>query len=274
MIEVIEQALRSRFLPDEDFYRRKCRNTLTDFISKDFLAIPPMNQENEQLLEDLKKRSMDQFVDNPNNSFVDCTKTFCRTLTYKDNKTFSFTKESLGNDVDVSYNSILLTPEYGSRQIFVNHSQFIYPDLLYDGCKGVPPQNKVCTIDSSRISPQGYFEDAPIKLLECYRFNTYFQDYNTTKVCRRFINITGLMETQICDLLRKEILKAQAFTLNYILKYPIITVMPYFENGAISTLNKTVWFDEFENSLRQMFQDKLEKIELILTAHDLSYEKI
>lgn len=274
MNQLLEMAIRSQFMPNEDLYRKMCRDSLTLFLNADFMSINPMNQVDDILMEELRLRSMDSFVDNPDSNFIECSKTFCRTLLYNENKQFSFKKVSSCKDVEIVYDSILLTPEFGSSQIFVNHSQFIYPDCVYNGESGVPPQNKVCTIDSLKINPKEYFKNEPIKLLECYRFNTFFQDYEVTKVCRRFINITNLNNEQVCDILRKEILRAQAFTLNYILKFPTITTMPYFKNGSISQLNRETWTEEFNKSLRLLFQEKMKNIKTIIASYGLSYEKV
>ncbi len=268
--DFMEKAIRAQFMPHEDIYREKCRETLNLFLDTGFMTIKPFDQDDEQIIQGIEQRSTDGFANI--SDFTAGSQYFCRLLCYEKTKDLVYENGKISQD----YTVFLVRPLKGSNSFSIKRTQLLYGNDLFDGTirgrfNGPETFGKyIGTVDGN-----DYIDfQLPNKILESYCFNTVSR-FHKTEICRRLLDVDGMSNRDLCELVRTEILKAQAFALNYIINFPSITIKPYGSNfGGINKINFEVWMDEFEKSCKAAFEERLRDVEAKLNELGIDYERV
>lgn len=268
---------RQRDLPDEELYRKKCQTSFSEFLERGFMSIDNY-EDDSRLIEQLNLRSGDVFVDTENNNFLAVCNTFCRVVEYVRSEGSIYNQDTLKGKIVQPYDFSIFKPLMGNKEIIIKHTQFRYGNKaatgnIVDIYRDVPDfGNYVCMIDNHLIDPSTWFleKDNQGLYLECFRFPTISR-FHKNELCRHMLNIEGKDEDEILQILKKEIVRAQAVALRYILNYPQVTTLPYFLDGAIGSINVKIWTDEFDKSVRGLLENKLKNIEKQIETLGISY---
>ncbi len=268
--DFMEKAIRAQFMPHEDIYREKCRETLNLFLDTGFMTIKPFDQDDEQIIQGIEQRSTDGFANI--SDFTAGSQYFCRLLCYEKTKDLVYENGKISQD----YTVFLVRPLKGSNSFSIKRTQLLYGNDVFDGTiKGRFNGPETFGKYIGTVDGNDYIDfQLPNKILESYCFNTVSR-FNKTEICRRLLNVDGMSNQDLCKLVRKEILKAQAFALFHIINCPLITIKSYWSNqDIIGSINQKVWMDEFEKSCKAAFEERLRDVEAKLNELGIDYERV
>lgn len=251
-------------MTENERYTERVRDAFENFLVSKFIEYKPFSITDDRIIADAKDRS----VVNYNGGFLQLVQSFASILTIK-------------GLADMEYNGNkfkqLILRSSDSKLIKINYSDFQYYNSFYKGKEDSSHfgydyddtnARYVNLFDGKLIDPDKLASNIDRQILMGYRFNTVNR-YGSMRTCYRLYSLSG-NEKPDADVIRRQILRAQALSLLIAAKYPVLC-MPTNNGESISPSMYDITKEEgaqFASKIRA----KLSEIERLLSKHSLTYE--
>lgn len=183
--------------------------------------------------------------------------------------------------VDMEYNGnnfkqLILKSSKG-QQIRINFSDFHYHNSFYTGKDDFSKfgydyddtnARYVNILDGKLVSPETLAQNVGSPILLGYDFNTVNR-YGKLRTCRRLYSLTDNLKTE-ADIIRKQILRAQAIALLIAAKYPVLCLPSYNRELLYPYMYDIT--KEIGSQYTSKIRAKLYEVEQTLREHGLTYE--
>lgn len=242
-------------------YAERINKAFEEFINHGFINYSPWEKSDDEIIEDAGKRS----IKLPQNGLLADAQNFASIYTVGEPKT----GENNGNEFEY-FNIYALD----GQSIRLNFSDFMYfRSLEKSRCKGFTTfdpktAHYITTVNDSRVEIHFTDEQEEQKILAGYWFNT-IKRYHTVRPCYRLYMFTD-EKSKDAEIIRCQILRAQAFSLLLLAKYPYMGVVSYNWESLGSEHYDIA--EEVIGKKVTVIRTKLSKIEAELRRKGLTYE--
>lgn len=246
----------------QERYIERVRNAYENFLVSKFIEYKPFSMSDDRVIADAKERS----IINYDGGLMQWMQSFVSIYTVE-------------GAVDMEYNGNnfkrLILKSSNGTQLGINFSDFQCYNSFYKGKEDSSNfgydyddtnARYVNLLDGKLIDPDKLASNIGSQILMGYRFNTVNR-YGSMRICYRLYSLSG-NEKLDADIIRRQILRAQALSLLIAAKYPVLC-MP--TNNGESPYMYDITKEEgiqFASKIRA----KLSEIEQSLRAHGLTYE--
>jgi len=247
---------------NETAYAERINKAFDEFINHGFINYSPWRKSDDEVITDAEGRS----VKNPSNcGFMQDSQNFASIYTIGESKTLDYN----GNQ----FNCFFLRPMEG-KPIRLNFSDFKYGrslDMFRGEC--FPSYNSrnanyANTVNDKIVEP--YYDTMGQKgqqILVGYWFDT-INAFDSRRPCYRLYTLTGNLRKD-AEITRKQILRAQAYTLSTLARFPFKGVD--YNNGCVGAEHYNIAEEQISQKMVQI-RTKLYEIENELHKRGLSYE--
>lgn len=240
-------------------YAERIKTTFDEFINEGFINYSPWEKSDEEVINDAHQRST---IFKSGELMNDC-QSFASIYTFEECKELEYN----GCYFDVLY----LKPFEGNHIMLFNSDFHYFRSLDKSRCKGLGfgynPHAAIYinTINDEIKSPQILSKGQQI--LVGYEFGTV-NKFDKRRICYRLYTLTG-NKSNDAEIIRRQILRAKAFTLLMLVKYPF--------KGAVFTASGicSTYYDIAEEELGRkevIIHAKLSEIETELQKRGITYE--
>lgn len=251
-------------MSNEERYRERVKDAFDKFIVSPFIEYKPYSMSDEAIIADAKERSNINF----NGGRLQWMQSFAAIYTIKG----AIDMEYNGND----FKQLILKSSKG-QQIRINFSDFIYYNSFYTGNDDSSTfgydyddsnARYINILDGKLISPETLAQNVGSPILLGYNFNTVNR-YRKLRTCRRMYSLTGNLKTD-AEIIRKQILRAQAIALLIAAKYPVLCLPSYNRENIYPFMYDIT--KEIGSQYTSKIRAKLYEVEQTLREHGLTYE--
>lgn len=251
-------------MTENERYTERVRDAFEKFLISNFVEYKPYSIGDDRIIADAKDRS----IVNYNGGFLQLVQSFASILTI----------EGFAN---MEYNGTkfkqLILKSSDEKMVRMNYSDFLYYNSFYKGKGNLSHfgydyddsnARYVNLLDGKLIDPDKLAANTDSQILMGYRFNTV-NKRGSLRTCYRLYSLSG-NEKLDADIIRAQILRAQALSLLIAAKYTILC-MPTNNGERICPYMYDITKDEGSKYVSRI-RTKLHEIEQSLREHGLSYE--
>lgn len=251
-------------MSEQDRYRERVRNAFEKFLSSSFIEYKPYSMDDDRIISDAEERSDINY----NGGLLQWMQSFASIYTIEGAKEL----EWAGRE----FTSLFLKPHTGNA-IRVNYTDFRYNNSFYTGDYDTyhwdykydeSNARFVNLLDDKIIDPAALASHVGQQILVGYSFPTV-NTFKKLRTCYRFYSLNDDGGNN-ANIIRKQILRAQAFALLLAAKYPVLCLPSYnFEHIESYMYDIT---KEIGSQYIQRLRIKLSEVERALNGHGLTYE--
>lgn len=208
-------------MSNEELYRERVKEAFEKFLVSPFIEYKPYSMSDEAIVTDAKERSNINF----DGGRLQWMQSFASIYTIE-------------GAVDMEYNGNnikqLILKSFKCQQIRINFSDFHYHNSFYTGKDDYSKfgydyddinARYINILDDRLVSPETLARNVGSPILMGYDFNTVNR-YGKLRTCRRLYSLTDDLKTD-AEIIRKQILRAQAIALLIAAKYPLLCLPSY-----------------------------------------------
>lgn len=251
-------------MSNEERYRERVKDAFENFLVSRFIEYKPYFMSDEVIITDAKDRSNINF----DGGRLRWMQSFASIYTIE-------------GAADMEYNGFnfkqLILKSSKGQQIRINFSDFHYHNSFYTGKDDSSKfgydyddtnARYINILDGKLVSPETLAQNVESPILLGYDFNTVNR-YRKLRTCRRLYSLTDDLKTD-AEIIRKQILGAQAIALLIAAKYPVLCLPSYNrENIYLYMYDIT---KEIGSQYTSKIRAKLYEVEQTLRKHGLTYE--
>lgn len=251
-------------MTENERYTQRVRDAFEKFLVSKFIEYKPYSISDDRIIADAKDRS----IVNYDGGFLQLVQSFASILTIE-------------GFADMEYNGNkfkqLILKSSDGKLVRMNYSDFQYYTSFYKGKENLSHfgydyddtnARYVNLLDGKLIDPDKLATNTDSQILMGYRFNTV-NKRGSLRTCYRLYSLSG-NEKLDADIIRDQILRAQALSLLIAAKYPILC-MPTNNGERICPYMYDITKEEGAKYV-SCIRTKLHEIEQSLREQGLSYE--
>lgn len=251
-------------MSNEERYRERVKDAFDKFLVSPFIEYKPYSMSDEAIIADAKERS----IVNYDGGFLQLVQSFASILTIE-------------GFADMEYNGTkfkqLILKSSDGKMVRMNYSDFLYYNSFYKGKGNLSHfgydyddsnARYINLLDGKLIDPDKLAANTDSQILMGYRFNTV-NKRGSLRTCYRLYSLSG-NEKLDADIIRTQILRAQALSLLIAAKFPILC-MPTNNGERICPYMYDITKEE-GGKYTSCLRTKLHEIEQSIREHGLSYE--
>lgn len=251
-------------MSNEELYRERVKDAFENFLVSPFIEYNPYTMSDEAIVADAKERSNINF-DGGRLQWMQSFASICTIEGVAD-------MEYNGNN----FKQLILKSSNG-QQIRINFSDFHYYNSFYTGNDDSSTfghdyddtnARYINILDGKLISPETLAHKIGSQILLGYDFNTVNR-YKKLRTCRRMYSLTDDLKTD-AEIIRKQILRAQAIALLIAAKYPVLCLPSYNRENIYPYMYDIT--KEIGSQYTSRIRAKLYEVEQTLREHGLTYE--
>lgn len=251
-------------MTEQDIYRERVEEAFEKFLVSPFIEYKPYSMDDDRIIADAKERSMINY----DGGLLQWMQSFAAIYTVE-------------NAVDMEYNGncfkqLLLKASDGSL-LRINFSDFKYYTSFYKGKENSETfgydyddsnARYINLLDDKLASPDSIVREMGYQFLLGYHFNTVNR-YGKLRICHRLYSLTSSNEIDAA-IIRRQILRAQAFALLVAAKYPVLCYPCYNRENIYPYMYDLT--REIGSLFKTKLRFKLYEVEQALRKYGLTYE--
>jgi len=251
-------------MDEQERYKERVRNAFEKFLTSSFIEYAPYSINDERIISEAKERSAISY----DGGRLQGMQSFVSVVTIEGAKDLEWAGKE--------FTSLFLKSING-KTIRVNYTDFRYKNSFYNGDYDKYHWNYKFDESNARfinylndriVNPDEIASKAGNQILLGYSFLTVNR-FKKLRSCYRFYTLTGNVEED-ANIIRKQILRAQAFALLLAAKYPVLCLPSYnFEHIESYMYDIT---KEVGSQYSQRLRIKLSEVERALNEYGLTYE--
>lgn len=251
-------------MSNEERYRERVKDAFENFLVSPFIEYNPYSMSDEAIVADAKERSNINF-DGGRLQWMQSFASICTIEGVAD-------MEYNGNN----FKQLILKSSNG-QQIRINFPDFHYYNSFYTGNDDSSTYGYdyddtnaryINIRDGKLISPETLAHKIGSQILLGHDFNTVNR-YRKLRTCRRMYSLTDDLKTD-AEIIRKQILRAQAIALLIAAKYPVLCLPSYNRENIYPYMYDIT--KEVGSQYTSRIRAKLYEVEQTLREHGLTYE--
>lgn len=252
-------------MTEQEMFRERVREAFEKFLVSDFIEYKPYSVSNDCIINDAIERS----IVNYDGGLLQWMQSFVAIYTIEGAQDMEYN--------GTRFKQLLLRSKDG-KIIRINYSDFQYYNSFYKGkqdstCFGYEYDelNAHCVnlLDTQRVSPDSLANQSGNRIVLGYYFNTV-NKYNSLRTCYRFYSLRGDNALD-SEMIRIQILRAQAFAILVAAKYPVLC-LPSYNREQLYPYMYDITI-EVGIQYHQKLMAKLNEVEQILKGKGLTYER-
>lgn len=251
-------------MEEQERYRERVRNAFEKFLISPFIEYKPYSIDDERIISDAKNRS----VINYNGGLLQAMQSYASIFIIDGERKMEYNGKK--------FKTLLLKPIEGKSKM-INFSDFQYYTSFYNGendssCFGFDYDETnarfINLFDDRTVIPDSLANQIGESVLMGYSFQT-INKFGSMRTCYRFYSLKGDVKND-ANVMRRQILRAQAFALLLAAKYPTLCLPSYDYEHLYPYMYDIT--KEIGSQYSQRLRVKLSEVERALNEHGLTYE--
>lgn len=249
---------------EQERYKKRVEKAFEDFLESKFIEYQPFSVSDEQIIYDARERSVAKY----DGGLLQKMQNFSSVYTIEGAQKMEYN----GNDF-----TTLLLKSLNGEISRINFSDFRYYSSLYKGRTDFSSfgytfdsanAHYINLLNTKLVNPEHLANNSGAQILLGYEFSVVNR-YGKLRKCCRLFSLNEDIE-QNADIIRRQVLRAQAFSLLLVAKYPVLA-LPCYNREHVSPYMYDIT-REIGSLYVTKLRAKLYEVERALRERNLSYE--